>query len=294
MKQFVTIAFISSCLFSFGQTNMFWNNYSNFNPAMSGFEYQQHGALTIRESSKWNKGIESLQGNYNQRIFDQHGIGINYSGYFNIFGGHFITANYNYQFDLKKAGKLSAGVGVGMSHIWLRERYSDFLDSGQVFNPRNNFLLNLGVAYKWKNLLVGVATSDLTVANTQIVDPPLYRLVYWNAFVSYNFQITPNFELTPRINFRTLQGNQNPITSNLTATFHEKYAVGISFYPNQQWGLNLGWDISNKFRVAYMISQNINPNVAQPFSNNYRSHEFSIGYILKTPKRVCEIEGRPR
>lgn len=294
MKQLIVFAFISTCLFSFGQTNMFWNNYSNFNPAMSGFEYQQHGALTSIESWKSNKGIESLHANYNQRIFGQHGVGINYSGYFNIFAGHFLTANYNYQFDLKKAGKLSAGVAIGGSNIRLREEYLDILDSGQVFNPRNNFLLNLGVAYKWKNLLVGVATSDLTVANTEYVNPPEFRLVYWNAFASYDFKIRRNFELTPRINFRTQPGNPRPATYNLTATFHEKYAVGISFYPNQQWGINLGWDISNRFRVAYMVSQRIYLNSAEPLSNNYRSHEFSIGYLIKKPKSFCGTGNPPR
>ena len=66
---------------------------------MSAFEFQQHGALTVRENAKWNNGIEIAQANYSQRIYGNHGVGINFQGYYNIFMSNSLNVNYNYQFD---------------------------------------------------------------------------------------------------------------------------------------------------------------------------------------------------
>ncbi len=294
MKLPLLIVFISSCLFSFGQTNMFWNNYSNSNPAMSGFEFQRHGALTAIQNSKWFEGVDLFQANYSQRIYGQHGVGINFNGYYQLFSGQSITLNYNYQFDFNKAGKLSAGIGIGASHVRIRDKYSDFLDSGQVFTPRNNFLLTIGATYSWKNLLVGISTSDLTVSKPPNYSSVYYPLIRLNAFISYDFQVTQNFELTPRIKYQQYNNGFNPFISNLTATFYEKYAVGISFYPNNQLGLNLGWDISNKFRVAYMVSQTVFKDFPWTYAGYYRTHEFSIGYIIKNPKQPFHCGSSPR
>lgn len=292
MKQLFVLVIISLSLHSFGQTNMFWNNYSNSNPAMSGFEYTQHSSLTARESANWNKGIDIFQANYNQRISGKHGVGITLNGFYHYFSSHSALVNYNYQFDLKKAGKLSAGAGIGAGHTRLRDKYSYILEPGQEFAPQNNFILTLGVAYSWKKLLLGVNTSDLTVANLDYIDPPEYRAIAWNSYASYDFQISNNFQLSPRLNFRIPNSGKGQITSNLTVTFRDKFAAGISYFPNAQWGLNLGWDISNKFRVAYMISQrfNLHPSIDP---SQYRTHEFSIGYILKNKRVICGFRLEP-
>lgn len=288
MKHFITIAIITTSLFSFGQTNMFWNNYSTINPAMSGLQYQYHGAITASDNWAWNKGIEGLNANYNQRISGQHGVGINFSGNYYFFMGNAVTLNYNYQFDLKKAGKLSAGIGAGGSNMQLRKRYYDLLDSGQVFTPQNRFLLNLGVAYSWKNLCVGVSASDLTAKKS---NPSNQLPIRWSTHVSYDFAIGEKFQLTPRALYTYQNGFQN-LSLDLTTTFMNKYSLGIVMNGRDNFGVHAGWDVREKFRVSYLVSKQYSKLMGFTNSSNI-SHEITLGFYLKEKAPTKTISVNP-
>ena len=61
-------------------------------------------------------------------------------------------------------------------------------------------------------------------------------------------------------------------------TFDERFALGVSLENNDHLGVNFGWDIQRKFRVAYNFSVTISK------LNNSVSggiHQLSIGYLLK-------------
>lgn len=276
MKHILTIAFISTCLFSFGQSHMFWNNYANFNPAMSGFEYEQHANATyINYWPALSGNYSGVYANYGMRLGEKHGVGINYTGDFNSYMTNKVLVNYNYQFDLKNAGKLAPGIGIGAGRSELREKYYGYY-SFPIPEPQNTFELTLGVAYSWKKLMAGVSTTNLTPykpATSSIQG----KFVGFNAHISYDVALGEKFKLTPRVLFTSYRGFQN-LALNTTAMFDERFALGVSFRGNDNFGFNLGWDIQRKFRVAYSFNQTFSK------LNNGVSggiHEFSIGYLLK-------------
>lgn len=276
MKHLVAFAFVATYFLSFGQTDMFWNNYSNFNPAMSGFQYKQHAAIGAEEYWKSNKGVETINANFNQRIFGQHGVGINYTGNLTSLMNNILTLNYNYQFSFEKAGKLSTGIGIGAG----RKQFKKNIFGSQfptIIYPQNYFNLTLGAAYSWQNLIVGISTTNLVPPTNSSLGSPFTDRVGINIHSGYAFQLGENYQLTPRIFFASQNGYQL-MRFNLTTTFKNKYSLGLSARSNDNFGVNIGWDIKDKFRVAYMINQTFSK-----LSNGsgYLGHEFSIGYIIK-------------
>ncbi len=255
---------------------MFWNNYSNFNPAMSGFQYEKHAAISAQEYWKFNKGLETINANYNQRIFGQHGVGINYSGDLTSLINNVLTLNYNYQFNFEKAGKLSTGIGIGAG----RKQYKKNIYGSQfpiVIYPQNYFNLTLGVAYSWKSLIVGISTTNLVPPINSSLSSPFTDRVGINIHAGYAVQLGENYQLTPRLFFASQNGYQL-MRFNLTTTFKNKYSLGLSARSNNNFGINIGWNIKEKFRVAYMINTTFSK------LNNgagNAGHEFSIGYFIK-------------
>lgn len=254
---------------------MFWNNYANFNPAMSGFEDQQHAAATYIDYYPGLAGtFNGLYANGNVRLAEKHGVGITYSGNYFPLMTNAASVNYNYQFDLKKAGKLSAGMSAGAGRTQVKKEYLDdyiFANS----EPQNTFLLTIGAAYKWKNVLIGVSSTNLTSPSS----PPsgFGSQIGLNAHTSYEVKIGEKFQLIPQALFTSLDGFQN-LKFNTTAVYSERFSVGVSIQNRDNFGFNLGWDILRKFRVAYGFNQTFSK-----LSNGVSGgiHEFSIGYLLK-------------
>ena len=278
MKHIVTIAFISTCIFTFGQSDSYWNNYANFNPATSGFQYKQHAAATYfdyfpRLSVNYN-GIYADAG---INIKKHHGIGVAYTGDFNSsFGSHKAVVNYNYQFALPKAGKLSVGTGLGIG------RYAVVDLLSPVFEPidhLNSFELNLGASYNFKNLTLGLSATNLLPLEDS--DDPSFRISAptrgYYIHAQYAAQLTPKFQLISRVLYSYSDGFQR-LQPNLTVSYLDKFYLGATYEFRNSFGVNTGWDILNKFRVAYNYSitiSNLNNTI------NGGKHEVSIGYVIK-------------
>ena len=290
MKHFLTLAFILTCLLSNGQSSMFWNNYSNLNPAMSGLQHQQHGALSIQNyTPSLTLNQPTAQANYNMRLSGKHGVGINYSGDYYSLINNKIALNYNYQFNLKTAGKLSTGIGLGAGRTQFNK--SQFGEDISWYNPSpyNYFNLSFGVAYSRGKLNLGVSTANLfSETNPALSSYKGYRLGL-NAHVAYTFQLGENFELTPRTLFTAYNGF-NQLRLNVTTTFKKKFSLGLSARNTDYLGFNIGWDIHEKFRVAYAFGTTFSK------LNNGVSggiHEFTIGYFLKTQAKKLQVIGTP-
>lgn len=282
MKHLLTIAFISTFFFSFGQTNMFWNNYSNFNPAMSGFQYDVHAFGTYTDYFPGLSGnYKSAQVNFGANFADHHGVGINYSGNYFPEMSNKIRLNYNYQFDLKKAGNLSIGSGLGFGRYELRKPYVNFYDSINFPEPQNRLELSFGAAYSWKNLYAGISITDLAAKQsaTSFYQAPRMGL---NLHAAYQFRVGKRFLLIPRAIYSWTDGFQG-LRFNLTTTFNNKFSLGISSEARDSFGVNIGWDIKSKFRVAYMYNVTISK-LYNGVSGGI--HSFSIGYFLKSKPRL--------
>lgn len=245
---------------------------------MSGLQYQQHGAISYQTIAPSLSGShQEVQANYNMRLSGKHGIGINYTGDYNAFTNNKIALNYNYQFDLKKAGKLSTGIAAGAGRTHVRDDFFDSFGMPYGSEPYNYFNLSIGTAYSWKNLILGVSTSNLFPEENPAFSFYSGYRVGMNAHVSYGFQLGENFELTPRAIFTTYNGFDQ-LGFNVTTTFKKKFSLGLSSQSSDYFGLNVGWDIKEKFRVAYAFGKYFSK-----LSNgsSYGTHQFSIGYIIK-------------
>lgn len=271
----ITFTFILTFVLSstFAQQDMFWNNYSNFNPAMSGFQYQQHGALSYTDYFLNNRS-KALSVNYNMRLAEKHGVGLNFSGFNSNKNALTLTGNYNYQFNLKNAGKLSAGLGAGLSR---------FRDNPGYQNPNNtaspearNFIqLNLGVAHKWKGLTTGM--SLLNRISTETETNPL-RLAGFNAHAEYNFTVGELFQLTPRVIYSSTSGRSR-INTDLTVTYKKQFSLGVMYDLRGDLGFHAGWDINQKFRLAYLYNSGFSNQHPTYFQNG--RHQFTLGFQLR-------------
>lgn len=275
MKHFIALAFIATSLFTFGQSNMFWNNYSNFNPAMSGFQYKQHATLTYTDNYPSLAGnYTDFNGNANSQIANRHGVGIIYTGHYTPnLSSTKVLANYNYQIDLKEAGKLAIGTGVGYGYYDVINPSLPTLNSHE---KSSSFELNIGAAYKWKNIIVGLSGTNLTPPKGPVISFAIPRRKF-NLHAQYTARISEKFQLTPRVLY-TYQDGFHQLLPNLTVTYLDKFSIGVSSQLRDNFGVNVGWDILNKFRVAYNYSQTISK------LNNAVGggiHEFSMGYVMK-------------
>lgn len=276
-----TLLFVVSTS-SFAQTELFWNNYANFNPAMSGFQYQYHASATVGDFSTWNRGLETAHANYGQRILGKHGVGLTYSSRNYFWNFNTIKLNYNYQFDLKRAGKIAPGIGIGFRQA--SPEYDMYIiPPTTILAPRTYGVLNLGVAYSWKKLLVGVSTTDFTDAWSYSTSGSPFSNMGTNMHASYDFQLGKNFQLTPRAFFEAQHGFRT-VNTNLTATYKRKYSLGFSSQIHQSIGVNMGWDIKERFRVAYQYMIPTQALSHPQLIQNHRIHTFSVGFMIKDRK----------
>lgn len=275
MKTLFTFACIFLASSTFAQQDMFWNNYSNYNPAMSGFQHQQHGAVSYSDHFQ-SFGRKNLVANYNIRLADKHGLGINFSGTNFSLNQTSTALNYNYQFDLGNAGKLSVGTSAALSHINENDTYSSF-DYYDI-QPRTYFQLHLGAAYKWKQLTVGASIRNITRPEVRLDSNFVIqgrRSLILHA--EYDFNIGKQFKLTPRLIYGSF--THSPLSADLTLTFKNKYSFGVMKNFDGTLGLHVGWDINERFRVAYSF----NPDLAtfDSYNPTIVRHQFTLGFYLR-------------
>ena len=284
MKHFITLALIATSFSSFGQTRMFWNNYSAVNPAMSGFEHQYHGTIATTEVLKYGLDLYNINANYNQRLFGKHGVGITYAGDY-----HWptkitdIKLNYNFQFDLEKAGKIATGIGIGYRNASCDGDSPPETLALPFFQRSYSYgLMNFGVVYSWKNLVVGVSTTDnvYLISDREVMG--LSKKLGYNLHASYDFQLGRNFQLTPRLFFTAHESGKH-LTMDLTTTFMKRYSLGVMANAENSFGIHAGWDVREKFRISYAVTKT---RYQYPGYQDYTllSQELTLGFFLKEKK----------
>lgn len=273
----LTFAFLFTS-YANSQSEAYWNNYANFNPAMSGFQHKQHATAT------YYNYFPSLSGNYTGlfadagiRLAKQHGVGLVYTGDFNEPSeSHQALANYNYQFRFDKAGKLSVGAGLGYGIYTYHNAWSSIHTTGE---KRGSFILNLGASYKWKNLLVGFSATNLIQDGSP--EYPFISYSYppraYNLHAEHTADLGRRFDLITRVLYSYQDGFQR-LQPNLTLVFLEKVSLGASYEFRNSFGVNVGYDILNQFRLAYNYSSSVSM-LGNGVSGG--KHEITIGYVFK-------------
>jgi type IX secretion system PorP/SprF family membrane protein len=275
MKTLFTFICILLASSTFAQQDMFWNHYSNINPAMSGLQYQQHGAFSY-SGNRLKYQPKNLAANYNMRLGENHGVGLAYSGQYSNVNSSNIIANYNYQFNLKKAGRLSAGIGAGVNLLSATSIYTNLYNHP---SPITHLQLNAGITYKWKGLLTGISFQNIDQPRQQVhtgffsTSKPVYTV-----HAEYEVPLSKRFQLTPRAIYTHTNG-RNRINTDLTLSLDKKFSLGAMFNLNGVLGVHAGWDIMEKYRIAYLYSSGIT-NTLTNYSNIAR-HQITIGINLR-------------
>ena len=278
MKTLFTFVLTFAVTSGFAQQDMFWNNYSHFNPAMSGFEYKQHGALSYSDYFR-NKTEDNLVFNYNTRIKNKHGVGLNYSQEFEIINSSNLLANYNYQFDLKESGKLSAGIGAGFNR---RIENTKYFSPNRTTPPDSyfNIQLSAGLAHKWKGLVSGISVHNTTRYGEDLNPYTAKFSPYFVAHVGYGFQLGNNIQLTPRAIFQ-IQDNSLSIYSNIELKLFNKFSVGVlhTFDQKDQLGFHAGYHLADKIHLGYAYNSVLKHHKIDYLERG--KHTFTLGFTLK-------------
>ena len=100
-------------------TSFYWNNYSFFNPAMSGVAHKHEANVIWRNQwEKVNGAPNNLFVNYAINLADKHGLGVNYMyETIGFTGKNQVKLNYNYQLKLDDHRKLVLGTAIDFQHI---------------------------------------------------------------------------------------------------------------------------------------------------------------------------------
>jgi len=283
MRKALILFFLSSTVFAQEEpnTSQFWNNYSQFNPAMTGFEIKHQGGIIYRD--KWDKLFGSpkmLMGNYDLQINKKHSVGINFYS-FQSYTGEVNTASLNYSYKLffneENKHFLSGGVGIGVGTLKYNNLIfgNDLENMPQLLKPSTFPKLNLGLAYNWNKLMVGFGATQVTsdFGTTGYFRP----FPHYYGIAAYRLKISENFDLIPRFQFKTVR-KFHTVDFNLMVTFKKKYSLAAGIRNTDTFMFIFQYDIFEKLRLGYSYDRQVsklNNGILRP------THEFVIGFRLK-------------
>lgn len=283
MKYFIFSLFFSFTFFSFSQLeptlNVFWNNYTFRNPAMTGLINKHEASVNFQENFSFKSAPTTLVASYAAQIDKVGGLGVNYVyDQYGFMTRNQANLNYSYHFKFNDTTQVFAlGIGLGMVNM-ASKLYSFEGIQVPVNNSTQNqtgFTLNLGMAYKNKNFTAGVGA-------TQVNEVKLDRIYFQqkrhlNVFVDYTFQLTNNFKLKPTVAFMT-DSDFYTTEFNLLAIIKNSFWVGASFRSRNNVVGMLGYDIKQTFRIGYAYGfhfSQLNNGI------NAGSHELVLAFMIK-------------
>jgi len=278
MKIITFVSALLLCSGAFGQAAQFWNNYTFFNPSMTGLRYKHEGNIAtmsqINDSPFKNSGYFA---NYGARIKRLHGgVGVNYfrsstfsskTDYFNL--------NYSYHINLGEQTVLALGASAGMFDSRVLSYYN-FPDLTSYTTERaSEFTTNAGISLRYKSLTAGVGVRNLNQSWITDSKGNSYRSERtFNVFADHNWSVSDNFALATSALAQTdMRGN---FYSQLSAraVIKGKYSAG-AHVSNDMYGLSLGYEFDNRFNVGYSV----NKYKYSPI--RYALHEITLGIRIK-------------
>lgn len=290
MKFTVFTGLFVSLLFSFtlsAQNSMLhWNSESNYNPASSGVMFRHSANINFWTPHRSNYfPNNNLNVNYNTRIGDQHGIGVNYSfneTHFQHFNSVALNYNYQFNFDKKRNHILSIGTGVNYTNRFIQDYWIVSTSTTDPLLPaytQHTFSLNLGLRYQWRELGIGISNTSLFNTETNTNNIRLTENPGLNVMVNYNFKIGESFAIKPIILYRNYYDFHSILVSALF-TVKNKYWVGLSYQNKNRLGFMFGWDINEKVRIGYAYDEPYSPQAVNPTTHS-ANHQFTIGLRLR-------------
>lgn len=269
----------------------FWNSYSFVNPATCAMDYKHQAAVQYR--NQWdgvNGAPNSLLANYNYEINLNHAVGVNYS-YETIGNSKYNIGvlNYNYRIHFSDSIThfLLIGAGIGMGNYsadFTNFVYPTTVDSDYGLPSKATTTypkLNLGVAYRFKNLFVGIGSTQITDAflsrnNSAFIYKPVR---HYYLMAAYDFKIVENFSLKPQLLIQTDAINISTQV-NLLATLFKNYSLGFTYRTSDAFAFIAQVDIVGKYRIGYSYDRTTN----KLAGISKGTHEIVLGVLLNKKK----------
>ena len=270
-------------------SSFYWNNYSYFNPAMSGVAYKHEANVTWR--SQWDKvngAPNTLFANYGINLAEKHGIGMNYV--YETIGftrTNQVKLNYNYQLKLDEDRKLAFGTAVGLQNLsmspeWLPPSIGNDPALPASFSE-NLVHLDLGVAYYGQKIIAGVGLTQLPIypmpEPQPSIDPAPVATYNTQKHLFGNFRYEADFLMKSKLIFETQLRTDFVKYSqdfNIGLNWNDILEGGIGYRTSDAIMVNLTGIIAQKYRLGYSYDYTINK-----LTNISRgSHEITLGLRL--------------
>lgn len=255
---------------------MYWNNYSYFNPAMSGVKYKHEANATYR--NQWEKvdgAPNTFFVNYGTNLADKHGLGVNYA--FDETGfskSHRVKLNYNYQLKLDETRKLVFGTALNIQN---QRVTADWITPETINDPSlpSNYSINLigvdlGVAYYGKKITAGLAATQVPIYRSAENYTPAIHL-----FGNLRYEL----QLEPHPGFLIFETKLRTDLVKYSQDFNVGYnyggivEAGIGYRTSDAILFNVTGILKKKYRIGYLYEMTIN----KLNSVSRGTHEIAIG-----------------
>lgn len=283
--KFIPIFLILLSSGSFAQqepiTGMYWNNYSYYNPAMSGVKYRHEGNVIWR--NQWdqvNGAPNNLFVNYAMNVADRHGVGINYMyGTIGFTRINQVKVNYNYQVKLGEDRTLVVGTAIGYQHLEFTDAWIPPTNAPDLSLPMSKtYSVNadMGVSYYGEKLMAGIGVTQLTLMNDPLnsgytLNYPTLPHLFGN--LRYELGLSPhNNHFILETKFRTdfVKYSQE---FNVGCSFNDLVEAGVGYRLSDAILINITGTFAKKFRIGYLYE--ITTNKLASVSRG--SHEIALG-----------------
>jgi type IX secretion system PorP/SprF family membrane protein len=276
MKKITLIFSLYFSVFFYGQQEpeytMFWNNYSLFNPANTGFLHDHYVNANYRTGSQsYNYNLNSFSFLYENNINQiKSGIALAFVKDNNPYiDKNAYTFNYAYHPEIFY-GTLSLGVGLTAKSI----KFNDSNLYNSTVNPNiteTKINVSLGALYRLENLEFGLSVTQMNRAFYNNVNYQAQQQVF--GLITYKFEFDNGVDLKPSIYYKSDYKN-HAIDFNILLIYNDFFWCGATYRNTNTIAGIIGLDINKRFRVGYSLDY-----YSYPIYHGF-SHEFTLGYIF--------------
>lgn len=276
MKKITLIFTLCFSVFLHGQQEpeytMFWNNYSLFNPANTGFLHDHYVNASYRTGNpSYKYNVNSFSFLYENNIKKiKSGVALGFVKDNNPYiDKNAYTFNYAYHPEIL-FGTLSFGLGVTAKSI----EFSNVNFNNSAVNPNiseTKINVSFGALYRLENLEFGLSVTQMNRAFYDNVNYQAQQQVF--GLITYKFEFENGVDLKPSVYYKSDYKN-HAIDFNILLTFNDLFWCGATYKNSNTIAGIIGIDINKKFRIGYSLDY-----YSYAIYHGF-SHEFTLGYLF--------------
>lgn len=258
-------------------SSMFWNNYSEINPATVGLDNVQQAIITYRNQWQGVSGApRTLSGNYNARIGRRHGVGVNFTnGSIGNSNDQEVQVNYSYQHIISNSQRISFGAGPSYN------RHTFPADWYPMTPTSNSFNFNAGIAYNGNNIFAGIGATQLFNTRFDATTNGIDLVPHYYAHFRKSFHISRRMKFYLEGVYRT-DLIKSQADFNVRLVVINNIMLGVGYRLDDEVTGHISWDIDGHFRVGYAYDRSTH----KLSSYSLGTHEFSLGYLIKYREHI--------